>query len=218
MTDYVPGTEEKDPKKIIMSLQQMARSVDGKVTGPASSTDNAAARYDGATGTIQDSALVIADTTGALSRSGGGGIGIEATNSNTNPGSAEVGNFQSSNVLVGSAVAAASGSAVDITSLSLTAGNWLVWGNAVVTTSGGTMTAVNVWLGTASASEPTRPNFGGQQFIQGLSLAGGSDFILGTGMKRISQSSTASVYLTVRQTGSTGSPTAYGFLAAMRLP
>lgn len=191
----------------------------GSIGGSTGATDNAALRANGTGGaTVQSSALLIADTTGALSRSGGGGIGVEATNSNTNPGAAEVGNFQSSDIAVGSAVAVASGAAVDITSLSLGAGNWLVWGNVVVTTGTGTMTSVNAWIGTASVTEPTRPSLGGQQFIQGISVAGGSDFILSAGQRRISQAGTASVYLSVRQSGSTGSPVAYGFLAAMRLP
>jgi hypothetical protein len=191
----------------------------GNVSGPGSSTDNAAARFDSTTGTIiQNSALIIADTTGAISRSGGGGIGVEATNSNTNPASAEVGNFQSSNVLVGSAVAVPSNVATDVTSLSLGAGNWLVWGDVVVTTGTGTMTALNVWIGTALASEPTRPNFGGQQFLQGLSVGAGLEVVFSAGQKRISQAGTATHYLTVRQSGSTGSPVAYGFLGAIRLP
>lgn len=43
----------------------------GDVTGPASSTDNAIARFDGTTGKIiQDSAVTIADTTGSMTFSG----------------------------------------------------------------------------------------------------------------------------------------------------
>jgi hypothetical protein len=54
----------------------------GDVTGPASSTDNAIARYDGATGnTIQDSAVLIADTTGVIS--GTEGVTLSGTTSGT---------------------------------------------------------------------------------------------------------------------------------------
>ena len=55
----------------------------GDVVGPAGSTDNAAARFDLTTGKLlQNSALIVADTTGALSRSGNGGIPVQGTNTN----------------------------------------------------------------------------------------------------------------------------------------
>jgi hypothetical protein len=60
-----------------------ATPASGDVVGPASATDNAAARFDTTTGKlIQNSALSIADTTGALSRVGGGGIQIQGMGSN----------------------------------------------------------------------------------------------------------------------------------------
>lgn len=57
MVYYVPGTEETDPKKIIMSLQQVhekAASLEGAgyVVGPASATNNGFAVYDGTTGKL----------------------------------------------------------------------------------------------------------------------------------------------------------------------
>lgn len=64
----------------------------GDVVGPGSSTDNAAARFDSTSGTIiQNSALIIADTTGSLSRSGDGGIPIQGTNTNDSAASGYVG-------------------------------------------------------------------------------------------------------------------------------
>lgn len=62
---------------------------------PSSSTDNAAARFDGATGALQNSALLIADTTAALSRSGGGGIAVQGTNTNDDAVAGNVGEFKS---------------------------------------------------------------------------------------------------------------------------
>lgn len=80
MTIYVPGTEERDPKKVIMSLQQLAPAVVTAqtditaaeadiaalesdvaaletadttfVVGPASATDNGFAVYNGTTGKL----------------------------------------------------------------------------------------------------------------------------------------------------------------------
>lgn len=52
----------------------------GDVTGPASSTDNAIARFDLATGKIiQNSVVTIADTTGTTITSGGGNLGSGAS-------------------------------------------------------------------------------------------------------------------------------------------
>lgn len=190
----------------------------GDVVGPASSTDNAAARFDSTTGKLlQNSALLVADTTGALSRSGGGGIGVEGSNSNTNPGAAEVGRFESASRLVGSAIAAPSGTNIDVISISLGAGNWLVWGDVLMSTGGGTMTTVRAWISTTSATEPTRPN-GGFILLQALSVPGGADYAYHPNVSRVSLSATTTVYLSAKQDGSTGSPTSYGNIYAIRLP
>ena len=75
MTFYVPGTEEKDPAKVIMSLQQAHTKTATNTTdiaalqsagatyvvGPASATANGFAVYDGTTGKlIKDHAATIA--------------------------------------------------------------------------------------------------------------------------------------------------------------
>lgn len=57
--------------------------VGAPITGSSGSVDNAALRADGTGGrTGQASPLIIADTTGDLSRSGNGGIDIQGTNTN----------------------------------------------------------------------------------------------------------------------------------------
>lgn len=69
----------------------------GDVLGPGASTDNAAVRFDSTTGTaIQNSALIIADTTGAISRSGNGGIPVQGTNTNDNAAAADIGEYAQS--------------------------------------------------------------------------------------------------------------------------
>lgn len=73
MSYYVPGTEETDPKKIIMSLQQAAGNTAantaalaaitgaGYVVGPASSTDSGFVKFDGTTGKlVKDHAATVA--------------------------------------------------------------------------------------------------------------------------------------------------------------
>ena len=66
----------------------------GSIGGSTGATDNAALRADGTGGaTVQNSALIIADTTGALSRSGNGGIPVQATNTNDSASAGDVGEY-----------------------------------------------------------------------------------------------------------------------------
>jgi len=60
----------KDSSNVVQVIATKA-SASGGVTGPASATDNAIARFDGTTGKIiQNSAVTIADTTGDITTSG----------------------------------------------------------------------------------------------------------------------------------------------------
>lgn len=86
----------------------------GDFVGPASSTDNAAVRFDSTTGKLgQDSALIIADTTGSLSRSGNGGIPVQGTNTNDDAATGYCGQYISTAT---TALAAASTITVTIAS------------------------------------------------------------------------------------------------------
>ena len=50
------------------------------IAGPLSATDNAVVRFDGTGGaTLQNSVVTVADTTGTLSTSGGGDLGVSST-------------------------------------------------------------------------------------------------------------------------------------------
>jgi hypothetical protein len=57
-----------------IELRYAATGGGGTVTGPGSSTDNAIVRWDGTTGTfVQNSAVTVADTTGSIDNTAGGG-------------------------------------------------------------------------------------------------------------------------------------------------
>lgn len=144
MTIYVPGTEEKDPKKVIMSLQQIGprlataetdidtntadiatntANIATKVTGPGSSTDNALVRYDGTTGKIvQNSEITLGDSDGKLTRSAG--ISVSGTNTNDSAASGYIGEYGSSSVDFASRVSLTSTTAASLTSLSIPAGDF----------------------------------------------------------------------------------------------
>ncbi|WP_142249699.1 hypothetical protein [Bradyrhizobium sp. UNPF46] len=115
----------------------------GDVDGPTSATDNAAARFDATTGkVIQDSALLIADTTGALSRSGSGGIPVQGSNTNDSAASGYVGEYGSATTSVSPGVSfGTTNTPVNLVSVSLAPGDYDVWGNAVYVPGGSSSTS-----------------------------------------------------------------------------
>lgn len=183
---------------------------------PSSSTDNAAVRYDGTSGRIaQNSALIIADTTGALSRSGGGGIPVQGTNTNDSASSGDVGEFVSSTVAAGSAVSLTTLTTANITSISLTAGDWDVSGQVVFTYSSATPTSIIANINTTSATlgsvEPASP-----YSSLSLTFSAGTTQFQGLPTGRLSLSTTTTVYLLAYSGFSGGTSAAYGWITARR--
>lgn len=134
----------------------------------------------------------------------------QGTSTNNNAPAGAIGEFTSSNIPVGSAVSLTTNTAADITSLSLTAGDWEVSGNVIFAVGGGTTTTeVLGWTSSTSATVPTAPNEG--QFAFSSSPAG-----LTLGNKRYSLSGTTTVYLSVRGVFAVSTMTAYGYLRARR--
>lgn len=192
----------------------------GDVTAASTfGTDNTLIRADGTGKGVQSSALCVADTTGRLDAcSGTDGAPIKGASAAFSPAAGSVGEFLSTDVPIGSAVSCNTGTAVDVATVSLTAGNWMVYGNVVYSATIGTMTGANVWVSDgAAATEPTRPNAGGQSFVQGVSVAAGSDFILSAGPRRFSLGATTTLRLGFRNTGA-ATATCYGFIGAYRIP
>lgn len=148
---------------------------------------------------------------------------IAATSIGTSVALGIVGYTTSSNVPVASAVALTTNTVTDITSLALSAGNWLVYGNVVFNypTDGSTITTQSLgWISTASATFPTPPNGGSffQWNADSTGTGGGQDFPVGN--KVVNLSSSGHVYLSTYTvfTYSEAPLAAYGFLGAIRLP
>jgi hypothetical protein len=185
----------------------------GTIGGSLGSTDNLAMRADGTGGvTAQGSALVIADTTGALSRSGNGGIPVQGTNANDNAAAGDYGEYIESEVLSGSAVSLSTGAAKTVTSISLTAGDWDVEGN-VVFSPAGTLSFASTGSNTTTDALPTLPNKGGYA-ANGGSTTGGHT--LAFGRRRYSLSGTTTIYLIAFGTF-TSTCTAYGAISGRRV-
>jgi hypothetical protein len=188
--------------------------LDAKAAGAASSTDNAAARYDSTTGKIiQNSALIIADTTGAISRAGGGGIPIQGSNTNSTTAAGDVGQLLED---IDNNVSLTTATATNISSISLTAGNWLIFGG-VLFTGTGTTQATELW---ASINTVTATNV----FTQGqcVRLRGSTytDPLLGfpLGPLPVSLSGTTTYYLNAQANFTVSTLTCSGKIYAIRLP
>ena len=190
----------------------------GNVVGPASATDNAVARFDSTTGKlIQDSALIVADTTGSLSRSGNGGIPLQGTNTNDSAAAGYVGEFLSSSVASGAAVSLVSTTAKDITTLALTAGDWDVWGQLYYATGGTTVctssaAAISLTLDTF----PTPSVNEGYSQALGFSVTGACPSIT-TGIYRASLAGTTTFHFVGFATFTVSTAAGFGQIMARRV-
>lgn len=98
----------------------------GNVTGPGSSTNTALVRWSGTAGTAILNDVILSDGAGNLTRTGG--IAIQGTNTNNNATAGNIGEYIEGVVPVGSGIALTSGTQTNVTSISLTAGDWEVTG------------------------------------------------------------------------------------------
>lgn len=140
---------------------------------------------------------------------------LAGTSTNDNAAAGYIGEVIESTVLVGSAVALTSNVVANVTSISLTAGDWDVWGNVALSPGGGTTCSkIVVSISTTSATEPTIPN-GGALALTNFSSSAAND-VVSAGFRRISVSGTTTVYLTARIIFAVSTMSAYGYLGARR--
>jgi hypothetical protein len=141
---------------------------------------------------------------------------LKGTTTNDSAAAGNVGEFVSSTVLVGGAVALAASTATNITSISLTAGDWDVSGNVAINPAGTTvLNQIVGWVSSASATLPTAPNQGGEAAWGGSATA--IPIIIGVGPMRFSLSGPATIYLSTFVIWTTNQPGGYGFIRARRV-
>jgi len=99
--------------------------------------------------------------------------GIVGTTTNNNAAASYVGEFISSVVLVGTPVAMTTDVAINITTVSLTAGDWDVWGTLWLNPAAGTITTgIGVAVSQTTGTLPTTPAIGTSfTQIKGLATA-----------------------------------------------
>ena len=145
--------------------------------------------------------------------------GIIGTTTNNNASAGSVGELLSGIVLVGSAVSLTTATPANITSVSLTAGDWDVWGEVWTAPDAGTITSKVVAAITAtSATLPTIPAIGTSlQVLTGITSAAGESITLGANTTRISLSGTTTIYLVASVSFSVSTMGGYGAIYARRV-
>lgn len=143
-------------------------------------------------------------------------IQLIGTNTNSNANAGNMGELIDSTVLVGSAIGLTSTSPADITTLSLTAGDWDVWGTVAFSPNAATtITNLQGWINTTSVTRPTPPGLGAV-VIHNISFATGGSQVFPVGQVRLSLASTTTVYLSCNSVFGTNTLSAYGYIGARR--
>lgn len=138
--------------------------------------------------------------------------GLVGTTTNDNAAAGSVGEFVSSNIAAASAISISSNTPKNLTSISLTAGDWDVWGNGVVVSAGNSMTETFVGISTSTGTQPDLSLVA--QYLTSLTNMGSMG--LNAPMQRISLSGTTTIYLVVTAVFSTSTATMYGGIYARR--
>lgn len=201
-----------------VAIVQLAEDI---IFPPTSTTDKAALRANGTGGrTYQNSALIIADTTGALSRSGGGGIPVQGSNTNSSPAAGDIGETITSAVAIVSGVGLTNSVAKDITSIALTAGNWNISGVGYFQNASGAtgVTSIETDISPTSNTVPSTQGAWNQLIPASSTLSAISGTAVGP--YRVSLSASATYYLVALAVFSSAanSVKASGYIQAVRLP
>lgn len=143
---------------------------------------------------------------------------LKGTTTNDSAAAGYIGEYISSSA-ANSAVSMTAGSNFDMTSISLTAGDWDVEGNvAIAVGAGATVSVFRGWISTTSATFPTPPNAGAMfDLVFGSAVMATPTQAMPVGRIRISLSGTTTVYLSSRASFSGGTVTGGGFIGARRV-
>jgi hypothetical protein len=144
--------------------------------------------------------------------------GIVGTTAGGNAVAGQVGEYVSSNVLVGSAVSLTTNTPANVTSISLTAGDWDVSGSLCFSAPSGTNLSLAVqWISTTSATQPTMPNSNGCGYFFWGATNVDSTIPANVGTIRINVSTTTTVYLSTSAAFTVSTLKAFGFIGARRV-
>ena len=188
----------------ILALSPVASSVNNIIIG------------NGGTGASPFISAQGSDTnvTLALAGQGNGGVNIKGTAAAGNAPAGYVGEFVTSNVPAASAVNMPSSTSTNITTISLTAGDWDVWGNIQFTSGGGQfLTSEYGWINLTSVTVPDPSSYNS---IAAATTAV-SSISFNVPIIRVNVSTTTTVYLTGLVVFGTSTANACGNLSARRI-
>lgn len=149
--------------------------------------------------------------------------GIKGTVTNDSAATTIVGELLTSTVAVGAKVATTTATPVDVTSVSLTAGDWDVSFSCVKDLTGVTATIYSCGLGTTTATQLTQAGGGGvgtdplvtQSATFGTTVTG--SYTIQSMPIRVSLAATTTIYLVAADTFSAGTLANYGTIRARRM-
>lgn len=199
----------------ITSLTGLTTALSVAQGGTASTTAAAArtALSAAASGANADITSMTALT--AINRTGG--TSIKGTNTNNNAAAGDVGEYIESTIAVGSAVSLTTGVVANITSISLTAGDWDVSG-VIIMDSGATTNVTRVSAGTSSTSATADTTKGYYSHIHSGYVPGSGQFrAMPLNTSRFSLSGTTTIYLVALANFTVSTCTAYGTISARRV-
>lgn len=145
---------------------------------------------------------------------------IPGTTTNDNASTGNIGEYVESNVAIGSAVSLVNGTAKDITTISLTAGDWDV--EFIPLFTGGNTTLVTYIAGSISTTANTLDTTNGRievNFFNSNTAFNTALAIVGTGamVVRLSLSATTTIHAVAQASFSTSTASAFGLLRARRV-
>jgi len=137
---------------------------------------------------------------------------LPGTTTNDSAAAGKVGEFITSNIALASAVSITTATERNITSISLTAGDWDVWGNGFLSQNVG-CTQGFVWISSTSATLPDTSLISG--------VGEGTNVLVSIGLDcpvvRMSLSGTTTIYLSCRTDFASGTSTGCGTISARRV-
>lgn len=153
-------------------------------------------------------------TSGTLTNCTGlpSGTGILCSSTNNSASSGQLGEYISSLINNGAGSTISNNTPANVTSISLTAGDWDVWGNVVFVVDTGA-SFLEAWTSTTSASEPNAALTSIVQATSAILLING----VAVPELRYSLSGTTTIYLSCKATFGSGSVTPCGGIYARRV-
>jgi hypothetical protein len=143
---------------------------------------------------------------------------VAGTATNDNASAGDIGEYVSSTIGSGSAISLTNATAANVTSISLTAGDWDVWANPVFT--GNSTTTVTALIGSLSTTTATLNSTPGQRSDMGFNnfavFADDGFESIPVGPARFSLSATTTIFLVAQSNFSVSTASAYGIIQARR--